>query len=208
MRNSAFEKYVLEYDNWYKKHKGVYLSELKALESALSKGGKGLEIGVGTGRFGVPLGVRFGVDLSPSMAEFSRKRGIETVIARGEALPFKDNLFDLALIVATLCFFKEPYKAIVEAKRVLKRGGKIVVGFIDRESFLGRLYLEKKKDSLFYRGAEFFSVPEASLLLKQAGFKNLSFFQTLFSLPDDINGVQRVKEGAGEGGFVVISGIA
>lgn len=208
MRNNVFDRYVLEYDRWYEKHKGVYLSELKALQSALSRGDKGLEIGVGTGRFAVPLGVKFGVDLSPSMAEFSRKRGIEVVIAQGEALPFRDNIFDFVLIVATLCFFKEPYKAIVEAKRVLKKGGKIVVGFIDRESFLGRIYLEKKKDSLFFREAKFFSVHEVTSLLKQASFKKLSFFQTLFSPLDEINGVQIVKEGAGEGGFVVISGNA
>jgi len=47
-----FEEYWRDYDEWYEKHRDLYLSELKAVETA-SHGipRPWLEVGVGTGRF-------------------------------------------------------------------------------------------------------------------------------------------------------------
>jgi len=69
----------------------VYLSELEAVRSMLPVDGTGIEIGVGTGRFAAPLGIKLGLEPSKSMASLARQRGIEVVEGEAEALPFEDG---------------------------------------------------------------------------------------------------------------------
>ena len=45
----------------------------------------GIEIGVGTGRFAVPLGIRWGMDPSIRMVKMAKARGLQVVAARAEA---------------------------------------------------------------------------------------------------------------------------
>lgn len=47
-----FDDYVTEYDAWFEKHPDLYLAELEAVRSFIPASGIGMEIGVGTGRFG------------------------------------------------------------------------------------------------------------------------------------------------------------
>ena len=61
---NIFDKYYSKYEAWYEKNKYVYLSELEVVKKVLPKEGVGLEIGVGTGRFALPLDIKFGVDTS------------------------------------------------------------------------------------------------------------------------------------------------
>ena len=79
------------------------------------------------------------------MAEISRNRGICVIEAKAEALPFKDNSFGFALMVTTLCFLENPLQALKETKRIIKPSGKIIIGMLDKDSPLGRLYEEKKR---------------------------------------------------------------
>ena len=133
-----FEQYADEYDAWFERNPAAYRTELRAIKAALPASGSGLEIGVGTGRFAAPLGVRAGIDPSPAMAAIARTRGIEVTIGRAELLPFAAEEFDYALMVTTICFVDDLGAAFREAARVLKPGGRLIVGFIDRESPLGR----------------------------------------------------------------------
>jgi len=59
---NIFDRYYKRYDNWYEKNKFAYLSELKTVRKVLPRKGKGLEIGVGTGRFAAALGISTGID--------------------------------------------------------------------------------------------------------------------------------------------------
>jgi hypothetical protein len=68
---------------------------------------------------------------------------------------------------------------------------------------LARLYLLKKEKSRFYKEATFYSTKEVTRRLEEAGFHAFQFRQTLFHLV--IEGIEEVKEGFGEGGFVVVS---
>ncbi len=47
-------------------------AELAAVESLWPATGQGLEIGVGTGRFAVPLGIKIGVEPARAMAEIAK----------------------------------------------------------------------------------------------------------------------------------------
>lgn len=198
----AFEKYWKEYDNWFEKHKGFYHSELKLLRSLIPPGLNGIEIGVGSGRFALPLGIKFGVEPSERMAMLARKRGINVIKGIAEALPFSDESFDFALMVTTICFLDDPLRALGETFRILKKGGFLLVGFVPRDSILGKLYESKKNRSKFYKDATFFSVSEIKRMLEETGFEDLTSYQTIFNYEENLS--EDFKNGDDMGSFVVI----
>ena len=198
-----FDKYYEKYDSWYDNNKFAYLSEIKALMKVVPAQGKGLEVGVGTGRFASVLGIENGIDPSLKMINIARKRGIKASLGLGEKVPFQPQVFDYIAIVITLCFVKDPGKVIGEAMRLLKKGGKLIVGIVDKESFLGKYY--KRKKSVFYKNARFFSSEGMTNLMKKAGFGRFTYYQTLFNLPEKMKSTENPRKGFGRGGFVVIS---
>lgn len=200
---SPFETHHKRYDSWYERHPAVYASELLALRPFVPLTGRGLEIGVGTGRFAAPLGVTVGVDPSPAMLALARSRGIEAVEGTAENLPFDDESFDFALSVTTLCFVESPGRMLGEAFRVLQPGGKLIIGFIDRDSVLGRRYEAGREQSIFYQNAVFHSTEDIRKLLEDAGYIIDGWWQTLTCPEDKMTGVERVIKGCGAGAFVV-----
>ena len=199
-----FDVYAEEYDNWYERYKFAYLSELEALKRVVPKGGKGVEIGVGTGRFAKPLGVSIGLDPSKNMLQIAKKRGIETISGKGENLPFADKKFDFVLIVNTLCFVNDIRRVVIEAGRALKDRGKIIIGLIEGDSFLGRDYQNRKKESKFYKEAKFQSGRDIVELFRNYHFRGVVTFQTIFRSPEKIKEIENPREGLGKGGFTVV----
>ncbi len=139
------------------------------------------------------------------MAKIAKKRGIETVLGVAEFLPFKIQEFDLVLIVTALAFFKDPVQVLRETLRVLKPGGQLIAGILDRDSPLGRCIESEKKESRFSSEASFLSATEASTYLVEIGFENLNICQTLFKQPERIEHVELPQKGYGTGSFAVIS---
>jgi SAM-dependent methyltransferase len=168
--------------------------------------GRGLEIGVGTGRFAGPLGVATGVDPSFEVLDYARARGVTVARAVAEALPFRDATFDNVLFVTTLCFVTDPRSVLREAARVLRPRGLIVVGFIDRESQLGREYLARQAEDVFYRHATFLAAAEVGALLQEAGFGDLTWVQTLYGRLPEVREFAPLRDGTGQGAFVVVRG--
>ena len=201
----VFEQNAAEYDEWFVSNEFVYRAELEAVRQ-LVPGGRGIEIGVGTGRFAAPLGVKFGVEPAMNMALRAKERGIAVVRAVAEQLPIRNNSFDFALFVVTICFVPEPKRALAEIHRILRPGGEIIVGIVDIGSFLGEVYEKKRRDNKFYRPARFFSTEQVVEMLSAAGFLDFDFRQTVFDFPQNIKSPHPVKVGFGEGGFVAIKG--
>ena len=200
-KKTTFDEHANDYDAWFEKHCYLYLAELEAVRNLIPANGRGMEIGVGTGRFAAPLGIPIGLEPSPGMAELARQRGVEVVEGLAENLPFADVSFDFVLMVTVVCFLKDIPLALREAYRILKPHGTLVIGFIDRESELGRRYSQKKDRSRFYRDATFYSVSELEALLTKAGFSCFAYRQTL--MPGETTDLT-VREGHGSGGFVAI----
>ena len=204
--NTVFETLAQEYDDWFVRNESAYRSELAAVKAFLPPSGHGLEIGVGTGRFAAPLGIKVGVEPAKAMAEIARKRGIKVYEAYAEKLPFEDESFDFVLMVTVLCFLADPCQALREATRVLKPEGRLIIGMIDRDSPLGRVYEANKGKSKFYRQAKFHPVGQVLKWLEDLGYADLKTCQTIFQDPATIKAPQPVNAGHGEGVFVVIAG--
>ncbi len=106
-------------------------------------GDRVLEIGFGHGRsIGAAAkltrgGLVAGVDFSPSMVAMARRRNRTLVdqglvdLRQGDSLrlPFENNSFDRAWSVHTVYFWDEPVAHMKEVRRVLKEGGRFVLGF-------------------------------------------------------------------------------
>jgi len=114
------------------------LHKLVDPETAAAGFGEALEIGAGTGYFGLNL-LRAGVigeltcvDISPGMLatladNAARVRvDVGAVVADAEALPFENETFDLVLGHAVLHHVPHLDRAFAEIHRVLRPGGRIV----------------------------------------------------------------------------------
>ena len=205
VRIESFEKYSKEYDRWFIKNRNIYLAELNAIKGLVPSGKYGVEIGVGTGRFALPLGIKVGVEPSEKMAEISRNRGIQVYEGMAEQLPFNDDTFDFVLLVTTICFVDNLKESFKEAYRVLKNEGFIIVGFVDKESELDKRYQLKRKKSKFYKDATFYSAENFIDFLRKTNFKNFVIRQTVF--PNQTGRMDSVEDGYGKGSFVIIKGI-
>jgi SAM-dependent methyltransferase len=203
-RVEPFEAHADRYEEWFDTHSAVYLSELDAIQTLLPGFKTGIEIGVGTGRFAAPLGIKTGMDPSPAMMRIARRRGIIVLDAVAEALPFTDGQFDLALMVTTICFVDDIDQSFHEVYRILSDGGFFLIGFIDRDSALGMDYQKRKGESIFYKIADFYNVSEVESSLRKAGFRDFEYSQTLFHPLKEIKRKEPVLEGHGKGSFVVV----
>lgn len=205
-KNMPFDSHVAEYETWYEEYPFVFQSEVEALRQMLPEGDRltGIEVGLGTGQFSKALGIKEGVEPSPAMRTLALRRGIEAVDGVAENLPYKDLRFDFVIMAFSVSYFEDLHRALKEAHRVLKNNGVLIIGFLDRNSIIGKQYEQHKSESTFYKEANFYSVEKMKAELTQAKFKKLEFCQTLFKPLEDIKGVESVKAGHGEGSFVVV----
>ncbi|MDP3359193.1 MAG: class I SAM-dependent methyltransferase [Lutibacter sp.] len=204
-----FNENVEAYEAWYEKYPEVYLSEVAAIKEQMLKlpeNIKGIEVGLGTGRFAKVLGIKEGIEPASEMAELALKRGIEVINGTAENLPIKDLYYDFVLFV-TICHLNNVKRAFKEAYRILKPKGSIIIGFIDKDQKIGKTYEENKMRSTFFRYANFYSVVQVTKLLKEAGFTEFEYNQTLFGELDEINELQLPKQGFGQGSFVVVKAV-
>lgn len=133
MRSRAFEQFLaLEREHWwFRGRRAVYLELLQG-----SLGGRRprrvLDIGAGVGGFLPELGA---VGQSVHFTEFdaeafgaARARDVaQGVRARAEALPFRDESYDLACLFDVVEHVADDARALGEVARVLRPGGRVVL---------------------------------------------------------------------------------
>ena len=89
-----------------------------------------LDVGCGTGLSCEVFMCKItGIDQSIKMLRRinNNSKNANFLQARGEALPFKDNIFDVIICVTAIHNFKDPKKALWEMKRVGKKKGVITI---------------------------------------------------------------------------------
>jgi len=187
MQHDAFDTHADKYDAWYDTDAGksIFAMEVDCLKPLLHRHKRPyLEIGVGSGRFARALGIEYGIDPSPVLLSMAESRGILSLKAAGEKLPFANGVFGGALIALTLCFVDDPATVLQEAWRVLQPGGGLVLGLILKESPWAEFYATRAKEGHpIYSRAHFFSKGEVENLLRSSGFKLLDYRSVLFQPP-------------------------
>jgi ubiquinone/menaquinone biosynthesis C-methylase UbiE len=139
-----------------------------------------LEVGFGHGR-GIAAAARLargglvsGVDHAPDMVAMAARRNRDAIRqglvdlrqADCSMLPFDAASFDKAWSVHTIYFWNDPRQVLGEIRRVLKPGGRLVLGF-RAESELTRAAFPES----IYR---FYPAGQVRELLLQAGFVNVT----------------------------------
>jgi len=206
-KTKPFDEYLNEYEEWFIQNSAVYSSELKAIRDISVVPENAVEVGVGSGLFAEPLGIKTGIEPSKAMREKAKERGIHVIDGVAEYLPWKDNSIDYVLMVTTICFVDDVKKSLSKVHRVLQNSGNFIIAFVDKNSPMGLLYQKNKEESLFYKDATFFSTEELCEYLKEAGFSIKETRQTVFGRLNEVVKVQESREGYGEGSFVVINAI-
>lgn len=196
------------YDSWYDTPEGnaIFREEAQCLHKLCDDfSGRWLEVGVGTGRFSLALGVTHGIDLSLGMVERAVSRGIQGQVGRAEQLPFQRETFDGVLMALSLCFLENPEAAFMECARVLRDKGKLVLGTIPADSPWGRTYINKgAQGHPVYSHARFHTIEEVIRLAENADFRLRQSYSALCWEPDRRPaGLPKIAPGVvAEAGFV------
>lgn len=203
-----FDTLASAYDDWFEEEgKLIFAIEVKALQEVLPLLLKPwLEVGVGSGRFAQALGIETGIDPSIKLLEMARRRGITGFLAKGEQRFFNEGTFGTVFLIVTLCFVDSPLAVLREAYRILKPGGKIVLGLVLQESPWGQFYQAKKQEAhRFYKHANFYSYQEVVGLLGHANFAIDKVVSTLFQNPGGAEKMESPRWGfSSDAGFTVI----
>ena len=181
--SKAFDEIAETYDSWYDNNP-LFQCELNALNDVVSVSPLSLEVGVGSGRFSQALGIRYGVDPAPGLLALSKSRGVLSIQAMAESLPFQKNSLEQIFFIFSLCFLENSFKALEEAAGVLKTGGLLIIGFVPKDSNWGNLYEQKKQEGhLLYKYASFFYLDDLLSIINKAHFRIVGATSTLFQSP-------------------------
>lgn len=232
MGYEVYDQYAQEYDYWFLKNENVLQTEARLVAKVLENAGRVLSIGCGSGLFEMILARQYGITVTEgvepaeSMAEIARKRGLHVTISTAEevSMPEEEGGFDTLLFNGCPCYINDLKKAFANTRPLLRKGGRIILIDIPKESAYALLYnLAKTVGSWdhpmllgvtppnpypieFVSMANWRTTKEKVDLLTEAGYGNFSFMQTLTSLPlhsDDR--IEDPSEGCDKGSYVAIT---
>lgn len=131
----VYERYAARYDRSVRFWERVLrIDEGRTWIASLTRGDV-LEVGIGTGRNlpYYPANVRVtGIDLSPAMLEVARRRArdlrreVDLRVGSAESLEVGDSSFDTVVFTLSLCSIPHDRRALSEAWRVLRPGGRLL----------------------------------------------------------------------------------
>jgi SAM-dependent methyltransferase len=144
------------------------------------RGRRVLDVGCGDGTLACLMAARsaqaFGVDPDAAMLGAARQRAASAKLAVGffagriERLALADETFDLVVAVTVLCFVRDAAQGVREMSRILKPGGRLIVGELGRWSSWAALRrVRGLLGSKTWAAATFRTAGELRALVEQAG---------------------------------------
>lgn len=205
--SQVFQECAREYDNWFDSSLLFEIEKAAINKLPIQPPRPSLEIGCGPGRFGKAMQIDYGIDPALAPLEFARNRGIECCVGIGETLPFLSNSFRSVYLLFTLCFLENPIHTLTECRRILKKNGLLIVGFIPGASSWGLSLQQKKKEgNRFYKYCTFYGSSEILEMLSITKFKVVSSVSSLFQPPGNLNRFEYGQSGLHpKAGFVVLA---
>lgn len=218
----VFDHYSEGYDEWYKTHIGSFV-DIVETQTAFSllhpqPGQDVLDLGCGTGNFSLKLetlGCRVtGVDVSKKMLSAARKNAeskganrVKFMEMDGNQLVFEDNTFDAVLSMAAFEFIHTPRQVFSELLRVVKPGGIVVIGTIQKGGAWEKLYSGETMSGSAYAYAAFKSLDDLKALAPKEA---IDASECLFTPPGlseseyNRQNEERFKAEGEKGGFVCV----
>lgn len=229
---ATFDEHANEYDSWFMNNRNMLESEVKLLAHFLTKSGKTLSVGCGSGLFesilkkDYQIEISYGIEPSHGMAEIARKRGMDVKPGTAEDTDFGKDEWDTVLFNGTPSYITDLNKSVEKVYTALKEGGRVIMLDVPKESSYGLIYnLAKTLGTWdhplldgaqppdpypidFVKEANWRTTSEKVEILKKNGFQNLKFAQTLTHHPALSNmEVEEPSEGHSKGDYVAICAI-
>ena len=226
---AAFDEYASAYDSWFFDNQNLLTSELKLVAHFLDKHSEILSVGCGSGLFEMLLAndydihIKHGIEPSKDMAEVAEKRGIKVDVSPAETCEIEANKFDIIMFNGSVSYITDLDLCIKKAFAALKRGGKLVLIDVPKESGFASLYnlasslgtwqhplLEHIAPADPYpielvKSANWRTSDEKIALMQSNGFVDFQYAQTLVTHPMYANDtVQEVLTGYDRGDYVAI----
>jgi len=153
-----------------------------------------LDVGCGDGALVCAAALRgaqaMGIDPDPAMLGAARshadKAGVRASFFEGrvERLPFPDASFDVVASVTALCFVQDAAGAVREMARVLRPGGRLVLGELGRWSLWAAIRRVRGwLGSATWNAARFRTVSELRALAEQAGLSVMVIRSAIYYPP-------------------------
>jgi len=225
----SFDQYAGKYDAWFMENENLLRSEVALVAKVMHNSGRALSVGCGSGLFEYFLnkdyGITIGEGLEPSgaMAEIAEKRGMKVRLGTAEEGNMGTEEYDTIMFNGTPSYIEDLPAAFEKAYYGLKKGGKIVVIDVPKESSFALLYnlaktVETWDDQVFkgvrppsvypiefVKDANWRTTGEKVDVMKQAGFHHFNYAQTLTGHPLYANDqFEAPSEGYQKGDYVAI----
>lgn len=225
-----FDGLAKKYDSWFMKNEYLFESEFLLFKKALGdiNGKHVLSVGCGSGLFESNLensSISFieGIEPSEDMALIAEKRGMKVKCTSIEEAEIKKNIYDIIYFNGSPSYIEDLNYAYSKSYNSLKQNGKIIIFDVPKESAFGFMYLLAKSLDTFNheflnkaipelpyplelaKNGIWYTTEEQIQILKNIGFKNFKYYQTLIKNPIYTNEeAEEVIEGYKSGGYVAI----
>ena len=229
MKKQKFDELAEKYDYWFLQNKNVLYSEVKLVAKVLENGGDIYSVGCGSGLFEKILREEFNIDIknglepSTDMASIAKMRGIDVDITTAEEADYRGRSYNTIIYNGSPSYITDLGECVRRSYKALKPGGKIILIDVPKESSYGLMYnlalsvgsWEHELVQGIYprnpypidlvKSANWRTTQEKIEVLKEAGFQDFEFAQTLTKHPvySDI-AIEEPIEGFDSGDYVAV----